>query len=111
MYIENFKNNETISAEFRTPEGALDGANVLLAWYGYGSYCGDAFVLFEKTGKLYEVDGSHCSCFGLEGQWSPEETSWEALAKRNFYGSGSDGYEQFQVELKKLIENAGSDSK
>jgi hypothetical protein len=37
-------------------------------------------VIFEKDGKLWEVNGSHCSCYGLEGQWQPEETTWEAIA-------------------------------
>lgn len=55
---------------------------VLLASYAYENYEGDAFVLFRRDGKLYEVNGSHCSCYGLEGQWSPEETSIEALRKR-----------------------------
>lgn len=40
------------------------------------------WVVFRKEDKLYEVHGSHCSCYGLEGQWSPEETSFEALLDR-----------------------------
>jgi len=55
---------------------------LLFASYGGGSYEGDAFVLFRKDGKLFEVNGSHCSCYGLEGQWGPEETSIEALASK-----------------------------
>lgn len=54
--------------------------NVLLAWYCYEYYSGSAYVLFKNTeGKLFEVHGSHCSCYGLEGQWEPEETNAEAL--------------------------------
>lgn len=59
-------------------------AEILFANYGSWSYDGDAFVLFERDGKLYEVTGGHCSCYGLEGQWSPEETNWEALKIRKF---------------------------
>lgn len=64
---------------------------VLLASYAYECYEGDAFVLFVKNGKLFEVNGSHCSCYGLEGQWQPEETSISALRKRltgDGYGLG-----------------------
>src|ERR1700756_4478230 len=57
-------------------------SEVLFASYGGGSYEGDALVIFKHDGKLYEVNGSHCSCYGLEGQWKPEETSVEALAMR-----------------------------
>lgn len=54
---------------------------VLFAFYGRESWEGDAFVLFEKNGQLYEVHGGHCSCYGLEDQWLPEETSWIYLKK------------------------------
>lgn len=64
---------------------------ILWAEYDMDGYEGSAFVLFRKDGKLYRVDGSHCSCYGLEGQWLPEETSWEVLketqGKRESYYS------------------------
>ena len=60
---------------------------VLLAYYDYEDYTGLAFVLFRKDGKLYEVNGSHCSCYGLAGQWEPEETTVEALYHRLAEGS------------------------
>lgn len=58
-------------------------SEVLLAVYIQESYEGAAFVLYRRNGVLYEVNGSHCSCYGLEGQWKPEETSWAALLMRN----------------------------
>ena len=56
--------------------------NILFAAYDTPDYEGYAFVLFKKGNQLYEVHGSHCSCYGLEGQWSPEETTLEALKMR-----------------------------
>jgi hypothetical protein len=79
MFIENFKDVQDMADNFAVPVETFDGMNILIAWYGYGSYCGASFVLYEKDDKLYEVNGSHCSCNGLEQQWEPEETSWEAL--------------------------------
>jgi hypothetical protein len=52
------------------------------AVYTYESYEGNATVVFEYDGSLFEVHGSHCSCNDLEGQWEPELTSWEAIAMR-----------------------------
>ena len=67
--------------------------NILFAWYGNGSYDGTAFVLFEREGDLYEVNGGHCSCYGLEDQWDPEITSVEVLEHRIREGGlGSDTY-------------------
>lgn len=82
VFRDLFERNEDIIAQFSAPDDALQGATVLLALYQYEDYSGDAIVIYEKDGKLFEVNGGHCSCNGLEGQWKPEETSWEALAIR-----------------------------
>ena len=63
-------------------DSKYEGVNILLAYYDYGDYSGNAFVLFKRGGQYFEVNGGHCSCYGLEGQWSPEETTLEALEHR-----------------------------
>lgn len=77
--------------DFGIDTSALDGAEVLVASYTYENYSGDAFVLFKRDGKLFEVNGGHCSCYGLSEssycgdattQWQPEEVSSEALRHR-----------------------------
>jgi hypothetical protein len=73
---------EAMREDFNIDEAALKGVSVLLAAYGYESYSGDAFVLFRKAGKLYEVNGGHCSCYGLEGQWQPQEVTKAELIHR-----------------------------
>lgn len=87
------------------------GLDVLFASYCQGNYSGDAFVLFRKDGKLYEVNGGHCSCYGLEGQWDPEETSIEALRKRLDDGSlGAYDYcgNVFADELRAALDGVSS---
>lgn len=61
----------------------LKGAEILVAAYENEGYDGTAMVVYIKDGKLFEVNGGHCSCHGLEGQWSPEETSLAALEMRS----------------------------
>jgi hypothetical protein len=75
---------DDIVSEFEITKDQLDGVKLLAAVYECADYEGSAFVLFERDGKLYEVNGSHCSCYGLEGQWEPTITTWAALAKREF---------------------------
>lgn len=89
MYIDGFDGIEGILKDFEAPPEALLDAHVLYAKYRHESYEGMAFVLFMKDKKMYEVQGSHCSCNGLEGQWGPEETSREALEFR-FFGEDCD---------------------
>jgi hypothetical protein len=79
-YLEEFSSRASIEQEYGVK--LADDVEILIAWYGYGSYCGNSFVLYRIGEQLYEVNGSHCSCFGLEGQWEPEETTLAALRHR-----------------------------
>lgn len=86
----------------------LDSIEILFASYTYECYQGDAFVLFLKDNKLFEVNGSHCSCYGLEGQWDPEETTKEALMHRiteGYLGKTYDNENIFANELIEVLKN------
>lgn len=101
MYLNDWSESKEVGmcSDFQIEESALDGLNILLATYTYEDYSGDAFVLFEKGGKLFEVNGGHCSCYGLDGQWEPEETTSEALLARLWYGHD----DSFQSILERAI--------
>lgn len=99
-YIDLFIDNDSIIDAYRAPEDALKDATVYLAWYEYRDYSGYSWVVFEKDGILYEVNGSHCSCYGLEGQWEPEVTTWAAIAWRGSYASVDD---EIGMEIQKLV--------
>ena len=79
-------------ADFQITADALSGATVLVASYTYEDYSGSAYVLFERDGKLFEVHGGHCSCYGLEGQWEPEEADRDAILHRVNNGSWGEEY-------------------
>lgn len=68
----------------------LSTERILFAYYEYENYSGHAYVLFEQNGKLFEVTGSHCSCYGLEGQWEPSEVTTDAV--RHTLDTGSNYY-------------------
>jgi hypothetical protein len=64
---------------------ALENLEVLIAYESVGSWGCDSssFFLFKDgAGKLYELHGSHCSCYGFEGQFRLEESDAEALKIR-----------------------------
>lgn len=81
LFLHDFALNgiEDLKGYFEIDDAALEGVDILLASYTYGNYEGAAYVLFRKGDQLFEVYGSHCSCYGLEGQWEPEETDIETL--------------------------------
>ena len=81
MFYGMFDNKADICRQFDVEETTLEGCTILFAAYD-GEYECEALVVYRHKRKLYEVNGNHCSCYGLEGQWEPEETSVEALRHR-----------------------------
>jgi hypothetical protein len=58
------------SFDMKEPEPS----QVLLAFYDSdGSYDCSTYVIYRKGRSYYTVSGGHCSCYGLEDQWKPEE--------------------------------------
>lgn len=84
VYHGYWNNKKDLEKNF---EIELSNELILFAAYEIDGYDGRATVIFMQDGKLYEVNGSHCSCFGLENQWDPEETTWEVLLKRPVHAS------------------------
>lgn len=91
IYQGNFKDWKSVINEFMdvsyADEQAKKNAYELhpepdafyIASYGGGGYDGDALVVFRRGDKFYTVEGGHCSCYGLEGQWKPEEYDRETF--------------------------------
>lgn len=85
MYFDIFSDRYSVLSQFEVKSSQiaeLEDAEFLFAAYGGRAWEGAAIVIYTHDGKLFEVNGSHCSCYGLERQWKPEETSWGALAMR-----------------------------
>ncbi len=103
-YLNRFANKEDIENAYKCT--VPEDADILFAWYGDGDYSGSSYVLYRLDGKLYEVWGSHCSCYGLEGQWEPQETSVTAL-KTHTFSDWYEGAEEAKHTLTKVIEKLG----
>ncbi len=83
IYAEVFSSREDVFREFAKADDS--DIQFLYAYYNYEDYEGYAEVIYyrKSTKKYYEVYGSHCSCYGLEDQWSKdEEIVAEELLKR-----------------------------
>jgi hypothetical protein len=106
VFLNNWSGPEEVLRDFEENEAKHIGERILFASYGSEGYEGNAFVLFAQDGKLYEVNGNHCSCMGLETQWEPEETTIEALKMRLVDGTlGRESYcgNDFSGELKAFL--------
>lgn len=60
------------------------------------------FLMRRKcTSEFFEAGGSHCSCYGFEGQWKPEATTVKYLLSDKFSGPGS--YSEHLGTVKKYL--------
>lgn len=73
----------------------LDGYKILIAYESVDSWGCDSssyFLMQKQDGTYLEFSGSHCSCYGFEGQYDPQEATKEYLNsdKFNFWTGGYD---------------------
>lgn len=80
--VKDFSDYDYVKKEIISPKDMAKPEEVVFASYATPAYEGDAVVIFERGGKLWEVSASHCSCNGLENSWSPGEVTWAALGLR-----------------------------
>jgi hypothetical protein len=67
-----WENWQDVCKDFDCKESIPD--EVLAAYYDdEGDYGGYSYVAYRNGERYFTVTGAHCSCYGLEGQWEPEE--------------------------------------
>jgi hypothetical protein len=91
IYRELFSSWADVQKEFATTMPEPD--RVLMAYYGYESYSGEAGVVYQNGTSYYVVMGGHCSCHGLEDQFTPTEYESKelllaCLKKESYYDNG-----------------------
>jgi hypothetical protein len=77
IYFNSFLSWEDVQRAFQMTEPEPD--QVIYADYDDEGYEGHANVIYRNNNRLFYVGGGHCSCYGLEGQWDPEEYTEETL--------------------------------
>lgn len=97
-YKELFSDWKNVQSNFEMQEPEPD--EVFAAFYDYADYSGASFVAYRNGDSYFIVEASHCSCYGLEGSWSPEEfKSREVFIE---YLKKRDPYEE---NLKSIVNN------
>lgn len=79
IYSGDFSSWSDVRSYFEIDVAEPD--QVLYAVYDCPDYEGYADVIYRVGDRFYWAHGSHCSCYGLEGQWDPEEYSQQELAE------------------------------
>lgn len=79
LYLGDWSSIEDLKRDYYISEKDVNDIEIIVAYYSYENYSGESTVIFEQDGELYEVMGSHCSCYGLEGQWNPVKITIEYL--------------------------------
>lgn len=73
-----------IMMDFEITEEVLDQYQLEIVYMSEENYEGHAFLFMrhKEDQKWYEVQGWHCSCFGFEAQFQPDETMLECILIR-----------------------------
>jgi hypothetical protein len=76
-----FENWDEVVEEFDLEPSTAPEPDDYFAAYGTPMYEGSALVLIRKPNGMIDVaEGLHCSCYGLEGQFDPDEMPVAAVA-------------------------------
>lgn len=70
---------EDVKSAFEMDEPEPD--ELIFYEYDQSGWDGDATVVYRRGDTYYVVQGGHCSCHGLEGQFDPIEYTLEELIK------------------------------
>lgn len=80
-YAGSFEKWEDVIANFGG-ECPKKEPRFVFGQYETPSYEGYATVITSPDGKSFDVtEGSHCSCYGLEGQWEPTKHNVSEIRK------------------------------
>lgn len=107
-YFGQWKSVRDVISAFGIKGSDLKDEEVLFADGYSGRIEGDAYVLLDRGGFLYEVRSFHCSCNGFH--WDPQPITWRALALRiKQYDNGRDGRQlnylsyEGQLQFRQLV--------
>lgn len=120
LYLEDLSGltqdevKQHIVSSYEYPLEELENYDILIAYESVGDWGCDSsswFLIKDKTtGELYETHGSHCSCYGFEGQFEPEHTTVEYLQSDKFYfccGGYDDNRESSFQTVKDYLKSLG----
>ena len=112
LFLEDLKDftegeiREHFLSEYEAKKEDIDKFDILIAYESVGSWGCDSSSFFllrdRETNELYENHGSHCSCYGFEGQFEPEKTSLEYL-KSDRFNFCAGGYDSRDRENKRAV--------
>jgi len=83
---------ENIIQNYEAKSEEVNKYDVIVACLNGGGCDEDSFFLLREkyTGKLFENTSSHCSCYGFEGTFTPQECTLEYLKSDHFNPNSSE---------------------
>ena len=81
-YIDLFSDWSEVKRNFSRDVPEIEPKYVYASYTETSDYSWDAFVVIGNNKRDFQVvEGGHCSCYGLEGQWEPTDMGFKALVK------------------------------
>lgn len=105
---------EHLISEYSAPRDDVNKYRILIAYESVGSWGCDSSSYFLmqdiETEKYFEFSGGHCSCYGFEDQYSPQEADLLYLQSDKFHfstGGYDDNSDSNLQKAKDCIMNIG----
>lgn len=103
-----------ITSSYDVERSEVDKYDILLAYESVGSWgcdsSADLIMRRKSDGQLFFNTASHCSCYGFEEQFTPEETSVEQLEKQWWtFGGYDENAEANERAIKDFISTLSTD--
>lgn len=109
LFLEDLKDmtdsevRKHLIEEYETTKEEVSKYDILIAYESEDSYEGNSFFLLKnkEDGGYYHTYGSHCSCYGFEGQFEPEKTTIKYLQSEHFsfYCGGYDDNSDYNQKM------------
>ena len=111
LKLADFKNMsddeviEHIAHEYKTTD--IINYDILVAYESVGYYGCDSSSFFimrnKKTGSWAFNDAYHCSCYGFENQFEPEDMPNEWFKRNDFLKHDFGGYDKESKENRTIV--------
>jgi hypothetical protein len=103
-----FNSLDDVCEHYEINREDLNKYNVVYCYYLYENWTGNSELLLEKDGKLFVVSASHCSCYGLERQFEPEEISVKEIEETKIHSHWDDDMQKFWLFAKDYVKKQAS---
>lgn len=113
VYLERFASWDAVSSEFGAGDWDSRTINTVepehvFAAYDQECYEGSALVVYKDATGYHSVEGSHCSCYGLEDQWKPHDETRDTIRHQATQANSYGPWAKYGPQIAEWLDTTGA---